>query len=205
MALTTVLITIACIVALGWWWRARSLACPAAASWLLDNPVMNAMAGPEAIFARIALHEGMRVLDVGCGTGRLTIPAAIRVGVGGEVAALDIQQKMLDKLHRRIKQQQLSNVHPILAAAGSGVLEKSFFDRALLVTVLGEVHNRHEALQEIFEALKPGGMLSVTEILLDPHYISPRRLSRLCEAVGFREVETVKGRLSYTRIFIRPA
>jgi ubiquinone/menaquinone biosynthesis C-methylase UbiE len=200
-----ILVLVIAVVATGWWWRYRSLVCPAGLSWLVENPIMEAIAGAELIFQRIGLHEGMRLLDIGCGAGRLTIPAALRVGASGEVAALDIQQKMLEKLHQRIKTHALSNVHPIHGAAGSGMLEQGYYDRALLVTVLGEIHYREVALQEILAALKPGGLLSVTEVLFDPHYLRQHTLSALCTAAGFREVETFRGRFSYTKNFLRPA
>ena len=58
------------------------------------------------------------------------------------------------------------------------------FDRALLVTVLGEIPDRDAALRAIFDALKPGGILSITEILRDPHY--QRRTTVLRLAAGGR-------------------
>lgn len=204
--ISVVIIPVAIVALLGvvWWWRHRSLACPAGATWLLENPLMNAIAGPQLIFSRIGLQRGMRLLDVGCGPGRLTIPAAQQVGEEGEVTALDIQPRMLQKLHTRIAAQALHNIHPILGGAGCGLLERDHYDRVLLVTVLGEIRQRETALQEIFAALKPGGLLSVTEVLCDPHYVGKRRLAALCEAVGFREVETFSGPLSYTRNYLRP-
>lgn len=192
------------IVAIGAWWRYRSLACPASASWLLDNPVMNALVGAQGILPRIELREGMRLLDVGCGPGRLTIPAARWVGPHGVVVALDIQPKMLERLQHRIRQAQLHNIHPILGGAGKGLIERNYFDRVLLVTVLGEIHNQHEALQEIFDALKPGGMLSVSEVMLDPHYTRRGKLERLCDEVGFHSGESFRTTLGYTCNFIRP-
>lgn len=203
--MTTLLIIVVLVAATAWWWRYRSLACPAGAAWLLENRAINAIAGPELIFQRLGLHEGMRLLDVGCGPGRLTIPAAVRVGLSGEVTALDIQPKMLEKLRQRIREHALQNVQPILGGAGSGLVEKGYYDRALLVTVLGEIRDKDAALQEIFEALKPGGILSVTEIIFDPHYTRRARLGALCEAAGFREVETFSSLFSYTRNYIRPA
>lgn len=203
--LTALLILVILVAVIAWWWRYRSLACPASASWLLDNPLINAIAGPELIFQRLGLHEGMHLLDVGCGTGRLTIPAAGRVGVSGEVTALDIQAEMLEKLLGRSRERQLGSIHPVHGGVGSGLLEHGYYDRALLVTVLGEIRNRDEALREIWEALKPGGMLLVTEVLFDPHYLSQGKVSALCQAAGFREVETFRDRFTYSKIFIRPA
>jgi ubiquinone/menaquinone biosynthesis C-methylase UbiE len=78
-----------------------------------------------------------------------------------------------------------------------------YYDRAILVTVLGEIRNKEVALQEIFSSLKPGGWLSVTEVVFDPHYTSQKKLTSLCMAAGFREIETFTDRLSYTKNFIR--
>ena len=73
------------------------------------------------------------------------------------------------------------------AGVGSGKLEHNYYDRALLVTVLGEIPGQQAALQEIFDALKPGGILSVTEIIFDPHFQSKATVSQLAKAVGFHE------------------
>jgi SAM-dependent methyltransferase len=177
--LTIIVIIVVALLAIGGWWRYRSRACPAGAAWLLENPLINAIAGAEVTFQRIDLHDG-------------------------EVAALDIQEPMLQKLRTHIKEKQLHNIHPIHGGAGTGLLEKSYYDRALLVTVLGEIHNQQAALQEIFESLKPGGLLCVTEIIFDPHYTRKNKLRSLCEGVGFREVETFSSLFSYSRNYIRP-
>ncbi len=187
----------------GYWWRYRSLACPASLSWLVENPYMNAVSAPNKIFQRLHLEKGMKLLDVGSGPGRLTLPAAKLVGKSGEVVALDLQSKMLDKLKERAKKIELDNVKLVHAAAGSGKIDKDYFDRALLVTVLGEIPNKHEALVEIYESLKESGILSVTEVIPDPHYTAIKKVRALCHNVGFQEIDSFGNWLAFTINFIK--
>ena len=193
-----ILVFVLITVAIGLWWRYRSLACPAGLSWLLDNPYMNAVAGPESIIHRSRLQKGMRLLDVGSGPGRLALPAAKLVGETGEVVALDIQARMLDKLRRRAEQQGVDNIRLVKAGAGEGQVDEDYFDRVWLVTVLGEIADKDAALAEIHRALKAGGILSITEVIPDPHYTSRSRLRALCVAAGFEETESFGGRLAFT-------
>ncbi|MGB5964521.1 MAG: class I SAM-dependent methyltransferase [Sulfurimonadaceae bacterium] len=200
----TIFITVLALLATGYWWRYHSLACPANLSWLVENPYMNAVAGPDMLLERLHLEGGMRLLDVGSGPGRLTLPASKLVGESGEVVALDIQSKMLAKLRARTEAMGIDNIRIVNAGAGSGATDKGYFDRALLVTVLGEIPDKHEALAEIYRALKDGGILSITEVLPDPHYTRLKRVRALCRDAGFKEVEYFDGSVAFTINFIKP-
>lgn len=81
--------------------RFRKLPCPAWLAWLIENPITESVASSSIIFERTDLKPDMRVLDVGAGLGRLTIPAAKRVGPDGYVLAVDIQEDMLRMLEER--------------------------------------------------------------------------------------------------------
>jgi hypothetical protein len=70
--------------------------------------------------------------------------------------------------------------------------------------VLGEIPDRETALQEIFASLKAGGILSVTEIIFDPHFQSRNTVSRLALEVGFSEKEYFGSRLAYTLNLEKP-
>lgn len=191
-------------IATGYWWRYRSLACPASLFWLLDNPYMNAVAGADIIIQRLHLDDEMKVLDVGSGPGRLSLPIAKHIGNRGEVVALDIQPKMLEKLGLRARAGGIKNIRLIEAGAGEGKTENDYFDRALMVTVLGEIPDKHDALIEIYQALKQGGILSVTEVIPDPHYTSRNRVRTFCRDAGFKEIEEFGSWAAFTINFMKP-
>lgn len=185
--------------------KKRALPCPSWLTFLLENPYMESLAGSSVLIERIDLKEGMRVLDVGCGPGRLTIPFAKYIGQSGEVVALDIQKKMLQKLVERIKNNNITNVRFILGGAGQEkIQEKNSFDRAVLVTVLGEIPNKKSALKEIFNALKPGGLLSITEVFPDPDFLRQGKVFQLATTAGFTLEKKYGNRFAFTMNFIKP-
>jgi len=185
--------------------RLYSLPCPTWLGWLVefDNPFFK-INRAATIIEHLELQPGMTVLDVGCGPGRLTIPVARKVSPKGEVVAMDIQAGMLHRTREKAQAANLTNIKYLQAGIGERKLEHSKFDRALLVTVLGEIPNRQAALKEIFDALKPGGILSVTEIILDPHYQRRSTVLRLAEAAGFREKKKFGNCLAFSLHLEKP-
>ena len=186
--------------------RGRSVPCPASLSWLveLDSPFTKTNRA-AVIVERLDLQAGMAVLDVGCGPGRLTIPLARKIGPQGEVVAMDMQGRMLQRAQHKARAANLTNIQFLQAAAGEGKLGRDRFDRALLVTVLGEIPNRQTALREIFDALKRGGILSVTEVIFDPHFQSRQMVAKLVCSVGFRENACHGSRIAFTFNFEKTA
>lgn len=182
---------------LGWAvWRLVTVPCPSRLAWLLDNPFTS---GYQAkVVAQLRLEEGMAVLDAGCGPGRLTIPIAQAIGPAGRVLAVDIQEGMISRVKARTAEAGLSNVEFLVAPLGSGKLPQSAFDRAVMVTVLGEIPDKLAALREIQASLKPGGFLSVTEVLPDPHYRPFAEVRRLAERAGFQVGTKTGGLLTFT-------
>lgn len=190
-------------------WRFSShrheLPCPA---WLhtlveMDNPFTKVHHAGE-IIRLLDVQSGMKVLDAGCGPGRLVLPLAQIVGNQGEITAMDIQHEMLNRVGEKARAVNLNNIRFLNAGLGENNLESNYYDRALLVTVLGEIPNQAAALQEIYNALKPGGILSITEIIFDPHFQSRSKVLQLMLATGFQEKSSFGKKLAYTIHFVKP-
>ena len=186
--------------------RRETLPCPTWLGWLveLDNPVFRNNSA-RAIIQQLDLQSGMKVLDLGCGPGRLTLPLARRVGPQGEVTAVDIQVGMLQRTRAKAQSENLRNIRYLQVSAGEGKLTRSTYDRAVLVTVLGEIPDRHAALKEIFDVLKPGGLLSITEVIADPHFQRRSTVRELAGAVGFKEKHCYGNRFAFTLNLEKPA
>jgi ubiquinone/menaquinone biosynthesis C-methylase UbiE len=74
--------------------------CPWYIGYLLANPLRRLVQDPEIIVVP-HIREGMKVLEIGPGMGFFTIPMANRVGDGGRVVCIEVQQKMLKGLRKR--------------------------------------------------------------------------------------------------------
>jgi ubiquinone/menaquinone biosynthesis C-methylase UbiE len=185
--------------------RRYALPCPA---WLhtlveMDNPFTE-ISHADVIIKLLDIQPGMKVLDAGCGPGRLTIPLAQTVGIQGEVTAVDIQADMLNRVRKKALAGNLDNIRCLQMELGKNILEPCQFDRALLVTVLGEIPRQAAALTEIYNTLKPGGILSVTEIIFDPHFQNRNKVLALAQAAGFQEKDFFGKKLAYTMHFEKP-
>jgi ubiquinone/menaquinone biosynthesis C-methylase UbiE len=169
----------------------------------MDNPFLRNNSA-RFIIQHLGLEPGMKVLDFGCGPGRLTIPVARQLGPAGEVTAFDLQPGMLERVRARAQVENLGNIQFVQGGAGGGKLGRNVYDRALLVTVLGEIPDRKAALAQIFDSLKPGGILSVTEVIADPHFLKRASVTGAANSVGFVEKDFFGNRISYTINFKKP-
>lgn len=208
-AISILVVVLAAVVVVFVGWRLASrrhtLPCPAWLRWFveLDNPFTKTNRS-AFIVEQLDVTPGMKVLDAGCGPGRLTLPLARAVGGQGVVCAMDIQEGMLTRVRTKVEAAGLTNVEFLNAPLGAGKLPRERFDRAVLVTVLGEIPDRGAALQEIFSALVPGGLLSITEVIFDPHFQRRPTVTSLATAAGFQERAFFGHRLAYVLHFVKP-
>jgi ubiquinone/menaquinone biosynthesis C-methylase UbiE len=105
---------------------------------------------------------------------------------------------MLARTRMKVEAAGLQNVKFLHAGLGNGKLPHAYFDRAVLVTVLGEIPDQASALKEIYNSLIPGGVLSVTEVIFDPHFQSREAVLKIAQAAGLKEKHFFGRKLAYT-------
>ena len=113
----------------------------------------------EALSVRPKSIQGLRLLDIGCGTGAnlpmvTDVVAGSESTPGGYVVALDYSPLALD-----FARQHLSDL-PVTLLRGDATrvpFEPNSFDVVTMFDVLEHVENDTAAVEEIFRVLKPGG------------------------------------------------
>jgi len=107
------------------------------------------------------LEPGQKVLEVGCGPGFFTIPAARIVGEKGSVCALDISPLAVERVQQKIEKEGTTNVETILADATQTGLPDQSFDLIFVFGLARPVGDVESILTELHRLLKPAGILSI--------------------------------------------
>lgn len=132
------------------------------AGWL-ERPEREREEEPARAIEALDLRAGMTVADIGAGSGYYTVRMARKVGAEGKVYATDIQVGMLSLLQRRAKQEQITNIVPVLGAADDPKLPPGAIDMALMVDVYHELSAPQAFMRRLRETLKPDGRLVLIE------------------------------------------
>ena len=180
---------------------------PAFIGRLLDSNFRRWEYPPNRIIERSGIKQGMYVLELGCGSGSYTTYMARVVGADGKIYALDIESKMLKQLENKLakpENKDINNVELVNKSAYELPFPDNSLDLVYTVTVLEEIPDKHKALSEVWRVLKPGGLLAVTEQLIDPDFPLKSTTVKLGQAAGF-VLDSSKGNLwTYTVRFKKP-
>jgi ubiquinone/menaquinone biosynthesis C-methylase UbiE len=117
---------------------------------------------PEKILQGVDMSPGQAVLEVGCGTGFFTIPAAGMIGEQGRLVAMDILAESVAYVTGKVRAAGLQNVQVIKGDALQTDLDSSGFDAVLLFGVIpAPMLPLNRLLAELHRVLKPEGNLAV--------------------------------------------
>lgn len=125
----------------------------------------------ERILAAGSIHEGSRVVEPGCGTGRLTLIIAGRIGPSGLVVASDISPMMIEEAGKRLRRS--SNVKLKWGTIEDAKLEHASFDVVICHNVFPHFDDKTEAVLKLRLALKLGGLFVVS------HFMSSAQINDL--------------------------
>jgi ubiquinone/menaquinone biosynthesis C-methylase UbiE len=171
---------------------------------ILHHPLRPLIHPLRRTLERSHVQPGATVLELGPGTGYFSVDASRIIGPEGRLLCLDIQRPMLVELAERLREAGATNADLLLGDATRLPLADDSVDTAYLVTVLGEIPDRPQALAELRRVLRPGGVLSITETLTDPDYQLEDSVRDVCRASGFQPLEHIRGLLGYTMNFAAP-
>jgi len=166
-------------------------------AFILLNPLRNLIFSPRELAARLHLSADSRALELGPGPGFFSVSIARRVP-SGHLCLVDLQREMLEKARARTRRAGVANVSFARASATALPFAREVFDAAFLVAVLGEVPDAAACVAQLRDALRPGGLLSITELAGDPDAMTEREIAALAKAANLEHAETFPMRFGFT-------
>jgi ubiquinone/menaquinone biosynthesis C-methylase UbiE len=176
--------------------------CPWWFAYSFDNPLRWLVHNPEKMLQEF-IKEGSTVVDIGCGMGYFSIGMAKLVGAKGRVIAVDLQEKMLERVRHRAQQKGLLSritLHKC-SADKLGVNEQADF--ALGFWMVHEVRNKDAFFNEIVTFLKPGARFLLVEPRMHVTETYFRKITDIAIKAGLKQCYEEKIGLSRALIFLK--
>jgi len=126
--------------------------------------------------SKARLRPGQLVYDVGCGSGSISVEAAIQVESSGKVLAIDYDKNAIELTKKNIEKFELSNVSLIYGNAKEKITE---LEPADAIFVGGTGQDTAEIVELCQNKLKSGGRIVIGIILIETIYTVLQILDKL--------------------------
>jgi ubiquinone/menaquinone biosynthesis C-methylase UbiE len=158
------------------------------ADWL-ERPERQEEERPDLLMKALKLKPGMKVADIGAGTGYFTWRMAKQIAPNGSVYAVEIQQEMLDLLATNMPARGVTNFHSVLGTIADTRLPTNQIDLVLMVDVYHEFDHPYEMLDSIWRSLKPNGEVVFVEYRAEDPNVPIKRLHKMSESQVRKEAD----------------
>jgi len=196
----------------GTWVRAGSDTPPPAASPYLNRHYEDASPGPRPdrfeglarglfdhrfrIVHELGIHPGMRIADIGAGTGIFTVLLARATGPDGLVYAVGTSSDSIADIEARAAEYRVQNVVPLVSDRSSTDLDPGGIDLAFLCESYRQLEDPEAMLRSIRRALVPYGLLVIVDRRHQPGIgpawvaehsgVDPERVIQEVQSAGYR-------------------
>ncbi len=146
--------------------------------------------------SKARLRSGQLVYDVGCGSGSISVEAAIQVESSGKVLAIDYDENAIELTKKNVEKFGLSNVSLIHGNAKEKISELELADA---IFVGGTGKDTAEIVELCQDKLKAGGRIVIGTILIETLYTILQLLDKLqFDSVDITQVTISKSRKTST-------
>ena len=142
--------------------------------------------------SKARLRSGNTIYDVGCGSGSISIEAALQIGSSGKVIAIDYDKNAIELTQRNMKKFNISNISPILGNAKDKIPE---LDQADVIFIGGTGSDTKEIVELSHKKLKPEGRIVIGIILIETLY----SVLQVLEKLQFTSVDITQVTISKSR------
>lgn len=169
--------------------------------WLntFESPGREVFDKKEVILQSLHIKTGMKIADIGAGTGLYTIPFAQQVGEKGIVYAVDISDDFIQNIKQRAKHHDLKNVVGHINNQKEIGLAQNSIDLAFICNTYHHFEYPLTTLKSIYQALLPGGKLVIIDYKRDPKVSSSwvmghvrthkKSVIKEVESIGFQLID----------------
>ena len=143
--------------------------------WLgtFESPGREVYDKKAAIVQEAQIKPGMRIADIGAGTGFYSIAFAQQTGEKGLVYAVDISVDFIRNIELRAKNKGLKNIKGIINNQKQIGLAQNSIDLAFICDTYHHFEYPLTILQSVYQALDSGGKLIIIDFKRDPHISTP--------------------------------
>jgi ubiquinone/menaquinone biosynthesis C-methylase UbiE len=121
---------------------------------------------------QVGVGPGMRCLDLGCGSGDVTLDIAALIGDGGHVTGLDMDELKVSLAIDAAAQRRLTNI-TFQVANVNDWQDSAAYDFVYCRFLLQHLRRPLDLLQKMWAAVRPGGVLAVEDTDFDGKFCHP--------------------------------